>query len=105
MKGEYKIMKSKKLLLLVASLLVTAVGCGNKNKDPNSYVSYEAAGFETVDAMEKAVLGAYDAKYREATAIKSQDRVSERYQKMAEAEYAMIYEEGLIVPWQTHLAI
>lgn len=94
-------MKSKKLLLLVASLLVTAVGCGNKQRDPNSYVSYEAAGFETVDAMEKAVLGAYDAKYREAAAIKSQDRVSERYQKMAEAEYAMIYEEGLIVPWYT----
>ena len=94
-------MKSKKLLLLVASLLVTAVGCGNKQQDPNSYVSYEAAGFETVDAMEQAVLGAYDAKYREAAAIKSQDRVSERYQKMAEAEYSMIYEEGLIVPWYT----
>ncbi len=93
-------MKSKKIIFLVASLLLTAVGCNN-NKDPNSYVAYEAAGFESVQAMEEAVLGTYDAKYRAAAAIKSQDKITERYQKMAEAEYALIYEEGLIVPWYT----
>ena len=89
----------------MAALLVTAVGCGNNNKpsvkDPDSYVSYEAAGFDSIGAMESAVLGAYDAKYREAAAITSQDRITERYQKMAEAEYSMIYEEGIIVPWYT----
>lgn len=62
----------------------------------------KALGYDNIDAMEKAVLGAYDAKYREATAIKNQDRVSERYQKMAEAEYGLIYEEGLIVPMYTN---
>lgn len=93
-------MKSKKIILLAAALLVTAVGCGPK-KDPNSYVSYEAAGFATPAEMEASVLGDYDAKYREAAAIKSQDRITERYEKMAEAEYAMIYEEALIVPWYT----
>lgn len=93
-------MKSKKIILLMAALLVTAVGCGPK-KDPNSYVSFEAAGYASVADMEKAVLGAYDAKYREAAAITNQSKITERYEKMAEAEYAMIYEEGLIVPWNT----
>lgn len=126
-------MKSKKIILLMASLLVTAVGCGkpssSETERPGSssqapassepvssqpvsvapsrpaegveYSSFGAAGYADVDAMEAAVLGAYDAKYREAAAIKSQDKITERYRKMAEAEYALIYEEGLIVPWYT----
>ena len=117
-------MKTNKIMLLMATLLVTTVGCGNNNSsssqpqssEPGSsevsssqggiqegveYVSYEAAGFADVNAMEAAVLGNFDAKYREAAAIKSQDKISERYRKMAEAEYALIYEEGLIVPWYT----
>lgn len=97
-------MKSKKIILLMAALLVTAVGCGNNKpseRNPDEYVSYEAAGFTTIADMEKSVLGAYDAKYRTAAAITSQDKIDDRYKAMAEAEYAMIYEEGLIVPWYT----
>lgn len=92
-------MKSKKLVLLMAALLVSAVGCGPKQEP--LYIAYEAAGYESVDAMEKDVLGAYDAKYRAAAAITDASKIKERYQKFAEAEYSLIYEEGIIVPWYT----
>ena len=92
-------MKSKKLVLLMATLLVSAVGCGG-GREP-LYVAYEAAGYESVAAMEADVLGAYDAKYRAAANITDASKIKERYQKFAEAEYSLIYEEGIIVPWYT----
>lgn len=92
-------MKSKKLVLLMATLLVSAVGCGG-GREP-LYVAYEAAGYESVAAMEADVLGAYDAKYRAAANITDASKIKERYQKFAEAEYSLIYEEGIVVPWYT----
>ena len=91
-------MKSKKLVLLMAALLVSAVGCGNPDRE---YIAYEAAGFESVQKMEEAVLGAYDAKYQAAASITDATKIKERYQKFADAEYSLIYEEGIIVPWYT----
>ena len=83
----------------MATLLVSAVGCGG-GREP-LYVAYEAAGYESVAAMEADVLGAYDAKYRAAANITDASKIKERYQKFAEAEYSLIYEEGIVVPWYT----
>lgn len=92
-------MKSKKLVLLMAALLVSAVGCGPTTEP--EYVAYEAAGYSSVAEMEQAVLGAYDAKYQAAASITDATKIKERYQKFAEAEYSLIYEEGIVVPWYT----
>ena len=67
-------MKSKKLVLLMAALLVSAVGCGNPDRE---YIAYEAAGFESVQKMEEAVLGAYDAKYQAAASITDATKIKE----------------------------
>ena len=93
-------MKRKFLVTLssVGVLATTALlGCSGGKKvtyESNS----EALGIE-VEAMEKSVLGAYDTKYQRAAAITDGTKTKERYEAFAEAEYSLIYEEGIINPW------
>ena len=93
-------MKRKFLVTLssVGVLATTALlGCSGGKKvtyESNS----EALGIE-VEALEKSVLGAYDTKYQRAAAITDGDKTKERYEAFAEAEYSLIYEEGIINPW------
>lgn len=54
---------------------------------------------DPVQALEEEIMGAYNAKYLAGAKITDATRIAERYQKFAEAEYSLIYEEGLIVPW------
>ena len=90
----------KKRNLLIASsatilALVALAGCGNG--DVNK--SYSELQGKTVDELKQEVLGAYDAKYKAAAAITDPAKTAERYQKFAEAEYSLIYDEAIIVPW------
>ena len=48
---------------------------------------------------EVALLGEYNKLYREANAITDPSRTAERYAKFAEAEYNLIYETAVMVPW------
>jgi len=50
-------------------------------------------------ALQNDILGRYNELYLEGAAITDPTRTAERYQKFAEAEYALIYEEGIIIPW------
>ena len=52
-------------------------------------------------AMMNDVLGEYDALYRAADAIVDGDKLVERYEAFAEAEYNLIYESAIILPWYT----
>lgn len=52
-----------------------------------------------VAKFQEDVLGAYNALYLEAAAITDGTKLVERFQKFALAEYTLIYEEGLMVPW------
>ena len=91
----------KKRNLLIASsatilALVALAGCaggGDVNK------SYSELQGKTVDELKQEVLGAYDAKYKAAAAITDPAKTADRYQKFAEAEYSLIYDEAIIVPW------
>lgn len=56
-------------------------------------------GAETAE-LEQQILGGYDALYQAAAAIVDGERLEERYKKFAEAEYALIYEYAIIVPWE-----
>lgn len=88
-------------------------GWGPDYADPKTFLNTMAIGGDMVEQLgftqkdqanidlEKAVLGEYDKLYREAAAITDVDKLDERYQKMAEAEYALIYEYAIIIPWLT----
>ncbi|QWB95884.1 hypothetical protein KHQ89_08235 [Mycoplasmatota bacterium] len=58
-------------------------------------------GTEATAALEEEVLGGYTALYDAAAAITDVARTDERYQAFAEAEYALIYEYGIVIPWLT----
>ena len=87
--------KNKLMLTLALATLCVTVGCGGKEKNPEIF---SELGYTDVDAYEKAILGNYDAKYRTAAAKKD---TAERFRAFAEAEYNLIYEEAIIVPWYT----
>ena len=91
----------KKFLVTLSSVGVLAttalLGCSG-NKKVTYENNCEALGVE-VEALEKSVLGAYDAKYQAAAAITDGSKTKERYEAFAEAEYSLIYEEGIINPW------
>lgn len=85
-------------------------GWGPDYADPNTFLHTMCVGGDMVEmlgftgentALEQQVLGGYDALYKEAAAIVDVARTQERYQKFAEAEYALIYEYAIIVPWLT----
>lgn len=98
--------KNNKLVILSLAILLGAVGCnpsnsGNRTQYDESKQIYEHLGYSSVDELEEAVLGDYDAKYRAAAAIVDPTKTVERYEAFAEAEYSLIYEEGIVIPWLT----
>ena len=88
-------MKQNKVLALSAVALLALVGCA-KDKPFNG--NAEELGY-TVNELEAKVLGEYDALYQKAAAITDQDKTEARYKAFAEAEYNLIYESALMVPW------
>lgn len=90
----------KKTNLLVASsavalALVALAGC-TKPSGPKSYANYLNLSEKE---LKQKVLGDYDAKYKAAAAITDPAKTKERYEAFAEAEYSLIYDEAIIVPW------
>ena len=90
----------KKRNLLIASsatilALVALAGCGPQETNK----SYSELLGKTVDELKQDVLGAYDAKYKAAASVTDPAKTQERYEKFAEAEYSLIYDEAIIVPW------
>lgn len=86
-------------------------GWGPDYADPKTFLHtfaikgdmVDKLGFKQLDAaniaLEQQVLGAYDELYRKAAAITDVSKTDERYKAFAEAEYALIYEYAIIVPW------
>ena len=56
---------------------------------------------ETMLAMMNAVLGEYNTLYEAADAIVDASKLKERYEAFALAEYNLIYESAIILPWYT----
>lgn len=67
-------------------------------EDKGSYAEFLGM---TTDELEQFVLGEYDNLYRKAAAITDVAKTDERYKAFAEAEYNLIYESSIIVPWYT----
>ena len=88
-------------------------GWGPDYADPQTFLQTFKIGGDMVEylgfgkgtpeneALEKQVLGAYDELYQKAAVIVDGAKTKERYQAFAEAEYALIYEYAVIVPWLT----
>lgn len=87
-------------------------GWGPDYADPQTFLHCYALGGDMIDYLgfdgtsathdlEVATLSAYDALYQLGAAITDVSRTGERYQKFAEAEYALIYEYVLVIPWQS----
>ena len=56
-------------------------------------------GVSDVDSLCAYVLGEYDAVYQEGAAVTDPTKMKERFEKFAAAEYNLIFESALIVPW------
>ena len=52
-----------------------------------------------IAALQQEILGPYTELYELGNAITDSSRMSERFRKFAEAEYALLYEYAIIVPW------
>ncbi len=92
-------MKKSKFIPLVSvagAALMALAACGGSPKEFKS--NSDALGM-TVDEMEQLVLGDYDALYQTAAAIVDGAKTGERYRAFAEAEYNLIYESAIIIPW------
>ncbi len=86
-------------------------GWGPDYADPATYLHTVVIGGDMVDSMglgstaskelQEKVLGEYTKLYDKANAITASDKLADRYYAFAEAEYYLIYEEALIVPWLT----
>lgn len=86
-------------------------GWGPDYADPKTFLEtcsingsmVEYFGFDNHDAenmqIQNAVLGEFDALYRKAIAITDPTKTVERFEAMAEAEYNLIYESAIIIPW------
>ena len=86
-------------------------GWGPDYADPQTFAQtmtidgfmIEQLGFTDKDeantALEEQVLGAYTELFNKAAAIVDPTLTNERYEAFAEAEYALIYEYAIIVPW------
>ena len=90
-------MKTKLLTLSAVSLLAVCA-LASCSQDKPYAGNAEELGME-VSEMEEQVLGTYDAKYKAGAAITDADKTDQRYKAFAEAEYSLIYEEGIILPW------
>ena len=89
-------MKQTKVIVLSAVALLTLSGCGAKDKP---FAGNAAELGYTVSELENKVLGEYDALYQLAAKITDPTKTDERYKAFAKAEYNLIYESGLMVPW------
>lgn len=89
-------MKQTKVLVLSAVALLTLSGCGAKDKP---FAGNAAELGYTVSELENLVLGEYDALYQLAAKITDPTKTDERYKAFAKAEYNLIFESGLMVPW------
>jgi len=78
-------------------------GFGNATVDPDSITDPDekAAAIATTQ-LQHEVLGGYTAAYELGAQITDASKLAERYQKFAEAEYKLIYEDALIIPWLTN---
>ena len=86
-------------------------GWGADYQDPQTYLETVAIGGMLTDSMgltgydfestelQKAILGKYTDLFNKGKNITDIARLDERYRAFAEAEYALIYEEAIIVPW------
>ena len=86
-------------------------GWGPDYADPQTFLEtcsingsmVEYFGFDGHDVenmqIQEAVLGEYDALYRAAIAITDASEKQARYEAMAEAEYNLIFESAIIIPW------
>ncbi len=89
-------------------------GWGPDYADPKTFLHtmivdgdmVENMGFDTeslksaeIAALQQEILGPYTAKYDIGDAIVDPNRLDERYRAFAEAEYAALFEEGIIFPW------
>lgn len=63
----------------------------------------EQLGFGTAESaeLEEKILGEYTKLYNKAAAITDSSKLADRYYAFAEAEYQLIYEDALIIPWLT----
>lgn len=88
-------------------------GWGPDYADPQTFLHTMIVGGDMVDslgfgkgtaenkALEQEILGAYTALYEKGAKITDASKLEERYKAFAEAEYALIYEYAIIVPWLT----
>lgn len=82
-------------------------GWGPDYADPQTYCGcwcYDGdmlnnTGIEDDEDLQHEILSAYQAKYEAAIAITDPTKTVERYQAFAEAEYTLIYELGIIIPY------
>jgi hypothetical protein len=63
------------------------------------YLGFGDTSDPEVAALQTSILGAYAEKINEDAAITDATKLAERYQKFAEAEYKLIYEDAIIIPW------
>ena len=89
-------------------------GWGPDYADPKTFLHTMVVGGDVVEMLgfdaeslkeaaiaqlQEEILGPYTALYELGNAITDSSRMSERFRKFAEAEYALIYEYAIIVPW------
>lgn len=85
-------------------------GWGPDYADPQTFLHtfaidgdmVEQLGFDgtpATDALQTQILGAYDALYQVAAAITAVAQTDARYAAFAAAEYALIFEYAIVIPW------
>ena len=82
-------------------------GWGPDYADPQTFAgcwSYDGdmlnnTGIEASPALQQELLSKYQEKYEAAIAITDPTQTVERYKAFAEAEYTLIYELGIIIPY------
>lgn len=79
----------------------TFLHCYVKGGDSVMYLGFGSDDADVV-ALEEEILGGYTALYEQGAAITDATRLAERFQKFAEAEYKLIYEDAIIIPWLTN---
>lgn len=80
----------------------TFLHCYVEDGDNVMYLGFGDTSDPEVAALQTSILGAYTEKFNEGAAITDATKLAERYQKFAEAEYKLIYEDAIIIPWLTN---
>lgn len=65
-----------------------------------SNLGFNQSSKENIE-LENLVLGEYDKLYKKAESITNMDKLDERYKAFALAEYSLIYDYAIIIPWLT----